>query len=436
MNIVLLGSGGREHAIAKKLRENSAVRLYAVPGNPGISRFAELVPLSLNNHAEIIEYCLQNSIDLVVVGPEAPLAAGLADALRQSGITVFGPSRAAARLESSKAFAKKFMARHQIPTARYRQFQDTELEQAQEYIRAHPLPVVIKADGLAAGKGVIIAQTTNEALQTVEKMFAGKFGEAGATIVIEEFLPGEEASVFGICDGERFVALAPAQDHKRIGEGDTGENTGGMGAYAPAPLVTPQIMAQVEQTIIAPVLRGMNDEGTPFVGCLFVGLMIFQGQANVVEFNVRFGDPETQAVLTVLRADLAGLLYSAARGALQPECITSTNDGAACCVVLASEGYPGDYTSNKPITGIEQAEQQGITVFHAGTTLKEQAVLTAGGRVLGVTGKGVTLAEAIEQAYQGVECIFYEGKTYRRDIGKKGLSITGLYSPDYASKRQ
>ncbi len=424
MNILLLGSGGREHALAAHLRASIADsgKLYAAPANPGILQYALPARLGINHHEEIVAFCIEHAIDLVVIGPEAPLAAGLADDLRANNILVFGPSKAAAQLESSKGFAKEFMARHTIPTAQFRRFSANEWEAAREYLWHHSLPVVIKADGLAAGKGVVIAETHAEAQQTLTEMLGGKFGAASSSIVVEEFMQGEEASVFAITDGERFVTLAPAQDHKRIGTGDTGENTGGMGAYCPAPIVTESVMQQVRERIITPTLSGMKQEGMPFVGCLYVGLMIHNGIANVVEFNARFGDPETQAVLAVFEGDLAGLLLSAAQGQLRPETVHNTTHGAACCVVLAAQGYPGAYQTGKRIEGIAEAEAlEGVRVYHAGTKLQDGVVLTNGGRVLGVTSKAATLREAIQRSYEAVERISFEGKTFRTDIGAKGL---------------
>jgi phosphoribosylamine--glycine ligase len=421
MNILLIGSGGREHAIATKLTESPNITLFAAPGNPGIARLAQTASLNISKHDEVVTFCREHAINLVVIGPEAPLAAGLADDLQAASIAVFGPSKAAAQLESSKGFAKEFMTRHKIPTAAFRRFTAAQLDEAANYLASQSLPIVIKADGLAAGKGVVVAETHQQALDALVSMLGGRFGEASASVVIEEFMQGEEASIFAITDGERFLTLAAAQDHKRIGEGDTGENTGGMGAYTPAPIVTQEVLHTTEERIIAPVLRGMKAEGMPFVGCLYVGLMIFRGEPKVVEFNARFGDPETQAVLSILEGDFAALLHSAATGALRPELVQSVSNGAACCVVLASHGYPNEYQTGKEIDGIEAAEATGAKVFHAGTAMKESKLVTNGGRVLGVTGRGETLAEAINVSYEAVRHIRFEGATYRRDIGAKGL---------------
>jgi phosphoribosylamine---glycine ligase len=433
MNILLIGSGGREHALAAKLTERADVRLFAAPGNPGILALAAQADVRVHHHTEVIEFCKAENIALVVIGPEAPLAAGLADDLRAHGIPTFGPSKAATQLESSKTFAKNFMHRHEIPTATYRAFSEHERTESLEYVRSHALPVVIKADGLAAGKGVSIATTHEDALAAVEAIFAGKFGSAGNGVVVEEFMQGEEASVFAICDGERFLTLASAQDHKRVGDGDTGENTGGMGAYAPSPLVTDELLQEICERIITPTLLGMKQEGTPFVGCLYVGLMIEQstnGTPNVprvVEFNVRFGDPETQVILSILNGDLPGLLLSASVGALDAGAVTSVQRGAACCVVLAAGGYPGEVHKGDEITGIAEAESlTDVRIFHAGTEMRENAekqpiLCTNGGRVLGVTSHAATLQQAINASYAAVERIDFQGKTFRTDIGAKGV---------------
>ena len=434
MNILLIGSGGREHALAKKLTSSPEVKLFAAPGNPGIFQYASSAHINPAHHAEVLEFCKERDIDLVVIGPEAPLAAGLVDDLRLRGIAAFGPSREAARLESSKAFAKDFMLRHSIPTAQYRVFDEHQHPEARDYVAAHPLPIVIKADGLAAGKGVTVAETHRIALEALDAAFDGKFGTAGRSIVVEEFMQGEEASVFAICDGERFLTLATAQDHKRIGDGDTGENTGGMGAYAPAPIVTPNILRDVEERIIAPTLRGMKAEGKPFVGCLYVGLMIdLNGTSRVVEFNVRFGDPETQVVLAILDGDLAHVLHGAAVGKLDTSSVNNVADGVACCVVLAAAGYPGEVRKGDEITDIEDAEGIGngaVSVFHAGTAIRHEpdgatSLCTNGGRVLGVTASGAALKEAIERCYEAVKLVHFRGKTYRTDIGAKGLRRRG-----------
>jgi phosphoribosylamine--glycine ligase len=428
MNILLIGSGGREHALAFGLHASpSTNNLFVFPGNPGMRGIAQLVDsMSLNDPATIMAFCKNNAIDLVVVGPEAPLVKGLADDLRSHGIAVFGPSAKAARIESSKGFSKDLMKKYGIPTAGYERFTQEQSHEAHAYVNDRPLPIVIKADGLAAGKGVIIAETHDEAHEAIDEIFSGLFADAGSSIVIEDFLKGEEASVFAITDGEHAVLLAPAQDHKRAKDGDLGKNTGGMGAYAPAPLVTDEVLDRVQNEIVMPMLKAMHEEGHPFVGCLFVGLMIDQGKPSVVEFNCRFGDPETQAVLSVFQGDLARLLHSAAIGALDASAMEASAKGFACNVVMASGGYPDAYETGFPIIGLEEAQKTSkVSIFHAGTkALPDGTIVTAGGRVLGICGLGDTLSEAIENAYSGVEHIHYPRKYYRTDIGKKGLNVT------------
>lgn len=428
MNILLIGSGGREHALAQSLHASpSTTALYAFPGNPGMNGIATLVDsLSLNDSGTIIAFCKQHAIDLVVIGPEAPLVKGLADELRSHSIAVFGPSAKAARIESSKGFSKDLMKRHGIPTAGYERFTKEQIHEAHAYIHDRALPIVVKADGLAAGKGVIIAETHDEAHAAIDEIFSGLFADAGSSIVIEDFLKGEEASVFAITDGQNSILLAPAQDHKRAKDGDLGKNTGGMGAYAPAPLVTEEIMNRVDNEIVKPMLKAMHEEGFPFVGCLFVGLMIDAGKPSVVEFNCRFGDPETQAVLSVFRGDLATLLHSAAIGALDASAMQSRAEGFACNVVMASGGYPDDYETGHKILGLDKISGiPQISVFHAGTKLlPDGSIITSGGRVLGICGLGATLSEAIQQAYIGVEYIHYQKRYFRTDIGKKGLHVT------------
>jgi len=420
--ILLIGSGGREHALAKALvSSDSCEKLWVAPGNPGIAREAECVSLRVDDHEAVERFCSQNNVSLVVIGPEQPLAEGLSDFLREEGIDVFGPSKAAAQLETSKGFSKDFMQRHGIPTAPYRRYDAMQHDDARAYAAAHELPVVIKYDGLAAGKGVVVATTHQEALEAIDFMYAGAFGTDG--VVIEGFLSGQEASVFAVCDGQTFVTLAPAQDHKRVGDGDTGKNTGGMGAYAPAPIVTPAVLARVHEQIVQPVLDGMHGEGMPFVGCLFCGLMINeQGEPSVVEFNVRFGDPETQAVMSVLSADTAALFASAARGSIDASAISSIAIGHACNVVLASAGYPDAFEKGLVISGIDDAESDPyVTVYHAGTKDADGSLVTNGGRVLGVTAVGDTLQQAVEKSYAAVGKISYQNKYYRTDIAKKAL---------------
>ena len=419
--ILLIGSGGREHALAKALAASaSCEKLWVAPGNPGIEREAECVTINIADHVAVEKFCLQHDVTLVVIGPEQPLAEGLADALRAENIDVFGPSQAAAQLETSKGFSKDFMRRHHVPTAPYQRFDATQYADAREYVDAHALPVVIKYDGLAAGKGVVVATTRQQALEALDIMYQGAFGSDG--VVLEGFLAGEEASMFAVCDGRDFVVLAPAQDHKRVGDGDTGKNTGGMGAYAPAPVVTSAILDKVCASVIRPVVDGMSLEGNPFVGCLFCGLMIDGSDVNVVEFNVRFGDPETQAVMSVLDADVAALFASAARGSIDPSTIRSTHVGFACNVVLASQGYPDSFEKGLPITGIDAAEADPyVTVFHSGTRVHNDALVTNGGRVLGVTAIGDSLADAVSRSYAACDKISFKTKYHRTDIAKRAL---------------
>lgn len=420
MNVLLLGSGGREHALATKIHQSEKLsKLWAYPGNPGILSLAERASVSSDSATDIIPFCKQNSIDLVVVGPEQPLASGLADRLAEEGIPCFGPTKLAAELESSKIFAKDFMISNSIPTAEYRTFSLEQADECYKYLADSSIPVVIKADGLAAGKGVIIAQSHEEAISAARSMFGGLFKEAGSSIVIEEFMKGEEASIFAISDGNDFVLLAPAQDHKRIGDGDTGKNTGGMGAYAPAPIANNDILHQVSEKIIRPTLDGMRNIGRPFVGCLYAGLMINKGIAKVVEFNCRFGDPETQAVLLAMDGDLLQLLHSAAVGSLDKTALKNPASNHVACVVLASGGYPDEFTKGYTITGIDAAQSGGATVFHAGTAESNGAIVSAGGRVLNVCASGPTLQSALDSAYGAIKKINFNNMYFRSDIGAK-----------------
>jgi phosphoribosylamine---glycine ligase len=424
--ILLIGGGGREHALARALRRSSSCEhLWCAPGNPGIERVADVVALDVADGQAVLAFCRANGVTLVVVGPEGPLAAGLSDTLRAEGLAVFGPSQAAARIETSKGFAKDLMARHGIPTAPYRRFGAGEREGALAYVQAHPLPVVIKYDGLAAGKGVVVATTTEEATAAVEDMFHGAFGSDG--VVIEGFLEGEEASIFAVTDGTDYVLLAPSQDHKRVGDGDTGKNTGGMGSYAPAPLVTSDVLQWADEHVIRPTIRAMAAEGVPFVGCLYAGLMVHaDGTSSVVEFNCRFGDPETQTVMTVFAGDAARLFASAARGALDATAVESVALGHAVTVVLASAGYPDAFEKGVTVTGLLEAEIDAhVIVYHAGTAWKDAShgdVITTGGRVLGVTAVGDTLREARDRAYAACGAITYATKYMRTDIASRGVA--------------
>lgn len=422
--ILLIGSGGREHALARKLRHSeSCEQLWCAPGNPGIADFATVVEFDVNNADVVVKWCQSHNISLVVIGPEQPLANGLADALREYGIDVFGPSKRAAALETSKGFAKDFMLRHNIPTAKYKRFtingsNDARVvpQELADYITNHTLPIVIKYDGLAAGKGVVVAVSHDEAMNAVTDMCRGAFGSDG--IVVEGFLKGREVSVFAITDGTNYVVLAPSQDHKRIGEGNTGKNTGGMGAYSPVPWVDDILLTIIKNKVIEPTIRGMSSEGNPFVGCLYCGLMIDErGEPSVVEYNARFGDPETQAVLSVLDADFAALLASAARGRIDTSAVSSVSVGFAVNVVIASAGYPDAYEKGHVITGIGEAESDPyVIVYHAGTQRMADSIITSGGRVLGVTAQGSTINEARSRAYAACAKIEFDGKYLRKDI--------------------
>jgi phosphoribosylamine--glycine ligase len=422
MNVLIIGSGGREHALAKVLTDSPGrINLFANPGNPGIFELAGKADIDLNNFDSVAGFCKERNIDLVVVGPEQPLADGIAEKLIMENIPVFGPVSAAAKLESSKEFAKKIMAKKNVPTAAFRSFTIAERDDAHRYLDGHSLPIVLKADGLAAGKGVVIAENHREAHFALDEMFGGMFGSAGDKVVVEEFMFGEEASVFAITDGVDFVTLPPSQDHKRAEDGDKGPNTGGMGAYAPAPVVSPWMMREIEEKIIAPVLGAMREEGIPFVGCLYCGLMITETGPKVVEFNVRFGDPETQAVLSIIDGNFAALLHSAATGKLDKSLVKYSDNKFATCVVLASGGYPGKYEKGRKIIGLEKINPEKAGVYHAGTKTENGKLLTSGGRVLGITGIGKSLEESIKNAYEASENVSFEGMYLRRDIGRKGL---------------
>jgi phosphoribosylamine--glycine ligase len=387
--------------------------LYAAPGNPGIGEDATLVDLDIADDSAVLAFCRRESIDFVVVGPEAPLVAGLADTLRTGGIAVFGPSAAAAQLEGSKGFTKDICAKYGIPTGAYQRF--TSAEPARAYVRAQGAPIVIKADGLAAGKGVTVAMTLDEALEAVDSCFAGTFGAAGAEVVVEAYLDGEEASFFCLCDGKTALPLASAQDHKRVGDGDTGPNTGGMGAYSPAPVMTAQTVERTMREIIEPTIAGMADSGHPFTGVLFAGLMITAKGPELIEYNVRFGDPECQVLMMRLKSDLLPLLYAAATGTLA-NVSADWRDEVALTVVMASKGYPGSFEKNTPI-GKLPPEDAATKVFHAGTALKDGQLVATGGRVLNVTAKGATVRAAQAAAYAALDLVEWENGFCRRDIG-------------------
>lgn len=418
MKVLLIGSGGREHALAWKLAQSPLLtKLYAAPGNPGIADEAELVSLNVEDHQAVIGFCRDKVIDLVVVGPEAPLVAGLADDLRAAGFAVFGPSKAAAQLEGSKGFTKDICARYNIPTGAYQRF--SAAEPAKAYIREQGAPIVVKADGLAAGKGVTVAMTVEEALAAVDDCFAGAFGAAGAEVVVEAYLDGEEASFFCLSDGKTALALATAQDHKRVGDGDTGPNTGGMGAYSPAPVMTPEMVERTMKEIIEPTIRGMAESGYPFTGVFFAGLMITAKGPELIEYNVRFGDPECQVLMMRLESDLLPILHAAATGTLD-QVSAEWSDETALTVVMASKGYPGSYDKGTPIAHLPDATD-GAKVFHAGTALKDGQLVATGGRVLNLTAMAPTVAEAQAKAYALVDQVRWDNGFCRRDIGWRAI---------------
>jgi len=424
MNILIIGNGGREHALAWKAAQSPlADKVYVAPGNAGTALEANLenVAIAATDIPALVAFAQSHDIGLTIVGPEAPLVIGVVDAFQAAGLKIFGPSQAAAQLEGSKAFTKDFLARHNIPSAEYQNF--TEVEPALAYVRSKGAPIVIKADGLAAGKGVIVAMTLQEAEDAVQDMLAGNaFGDAGHRIVVEEFLDGEEASFIVMVDGEHVVPMATSQDHKRVGDGDTGPNTGGMGAYSPAPVVTDEIHQRAMDQVIWPTVRGMAAEGNTYVGFLYAGLMISaDGQPKVIEFNCRFGDPETQPIMLRLRSDLVELCLAGAEGKLH-EKTSEWDERPALGVVLAAGGYPGDYRNGEIIQGLPQQESADGKVFHAGTRMQGNEVVTSGGRVLCVTALGATVAEAQQRAYQLAEGIEWPGSFCRKDIGYRAIA--------------
>ncbi len=420
MNILILGSGGREHSLAWAVMQNPKCdRLIVAPGNAGIAQIAECAALDIEDGGAVVNFAEENAIDFVIVGPEAPLAAGVADRLREAGVLVFGPSAEAARLEASKSFTKEICDASGAPTAAYARF--TEAEPAKEYIRAQGTPIVVKADGLAAGKGVIVAMDEQTALDAIDDMFGGAFGGAGAEVVIEEFMEGEEASLFVLCDGEDILSIGTAQDHKRVGEGDTGLNTGGMGAYSPAPVLSAEIEALAMDQIVHPTVAEMKRRGTPFQGVLYAGLMIRDGQPRLVEYNVRFGDPECQVLMMRLGAQAMDLMHAAAEGRLA-ETRVNWADDHAITVVMAAKGYPGSYEKGTVINGLgDLAEDSSNMVFHAGTKAADGKVQASGGRVLNVTARGETLQDARDRAYDMVEGVDWPEGFFRRDIGWRAL---------------
>ncbi len=416
MNILLLGSGGREHALAWKLAQSRLCdKLFASPGNPGIADHAELAALDATDHMAVLAFCEAQRIGLVVIGPEAPLVDGLADSLRGSGVPVFGPSKVAAQLEGSKAFTKELCARHTIPTGDFARV--TSEAEGLAALARFGAPVVVKADGLAAGKGVTVAMTMAEAEEAVREIFSGRFGEAGAEAVIEEFLDGEEASFFALTDGHTVVPFGSAQDHKRVGDGDTGPNTGGMGAYSPAPVLTPLLEGEALERIVVPTVRAMAEEGMPYSGVLYAGLMLTKSGVQLIEYNARFGDPECQVLMQRLEDDLGELLLACAEGKLATRQPPRLSSDTALTVVMAAEGYPGTPKKGGNISGIAAAEAGGAKVFHAGTALADGQLVVNGGRVLNVTARGASVTEAQAKAYQAVDAITAPDLFCRRDIG-------------------
>jgi len=429
MNILVIGSGGREHALAWKIAQSSHVdRLICAPGNAGMAEVAECMPLDASDHDAVVSLCRAEKIGLVVVGPEQPLIEGIVDQLEAEGIPAFGPTKAAAQLEGSKSFTKALCDRMNIPTAAYGHF--TEADAAKDYLRAQKMPIVIKADGLAAGKGVVIAETLADAEVAIDEMLGGKFGDAGAEVVIEEFMVGEEASFFVLTDGQQILPLVTAQDHKRVGEGDVGPNTGGMGAYSPAPVMTRELIIETMTRIIVPTVQGLNELGTPYRGVLYAGLMITDEGPKLVEYNARFGDPETQVLMPRLASDIVPILHEIAQGALATNALRWSNK-TAVTVVMASNGYPGSYEKGSVIEGVEEAAKEtGAVIFHAGTARKGGKLIATGGRVLNVTALGASVTEAVHKAYEAVDLINWPGGFCRRDIGWHALEREAATSLD------
>jgi phosphoribosylamine--glycine ligase len=421
MKVLVVGGGGREHALVWKILQSPKVsKVYCAPGNAGISEQATIVPIKANAIDELLDFALKEKIDLTVVGPEDPLTQGIVDRFESKGLGIFGPGRKAAEIEGSKAFAKEMMKKYHIPTADYEVFENPG--EAEAYIRKKGAPLVVKADGLASGKGVIICKTVEEAIQWARQIMIDRvFGEAGKRLVVEEYLVGEEASYIALTDGKAILPLASSQDHKAIFDGDEGPNTGGMGAYSPAPVVTDEVHERILEKVLRPLIQGMGEEGRPYRGVLYAGLMIDNGHPKVLEFNARFGDPETQPMFMRMKGDLVPILEACMNGSLS-RCRIEWDSRPSVCVVMASRGYPGDYEKGKAIAGLEEVSRmEDVFVFHAGTAQKDDRVITSGGRVLGVTGLGEDIPRAIEKTYQAVKKISWEGVQYRTDIGRKAL---------------
>lgn len=421
MDILIIGSGGREHTLAWKLAQSKLVnKIYAVPGNPGMEDVATCVSGSVEDNAFLVNFAKENNIDMVVVGPEVPLTNGIVDDMEKVGIPSFGPKKLAAQLEGSKSFSKDIMKKYGIPTAKYEVF--TEADKAKAYIEQEGAPIVIKADGLAAGKGVIVAETKQQALDAIDEIMCDKaFGSAGNSVVIEEFMAGEEASVLAFTDGKTIIPMIPSQDHKRAHDGDKGPNTGGMGTYAPAPVVTEDLMETIKSTILEPTIQAVAKEGHPYKGCLYAGLMITSEGPKVVEFNARFGDPETQVVLPLLDSDLGEIMLACINGTLA-DCDIKWSDKAAVCVVMSAGGYPAKYRKGDEILGLENAAQNNILVFHAGTAKQDTKIVTNGGRVLGVVALGDDIKSAVDTVYKGIKTIDFKDVYYRKDIAHRAFN--------------
>jgi phosphoribosylamine--glycine ligase len=421
MKVLVVGGGGREHALVWKIAQSPKVtKIYCAPGNAGISEQATIVPIKANDLNSLLEFSVKEKIDLTVVGPEDPLTQGIVDLFESKGLFIFGANRKAAKIEGSKAFAKEVMKKYYIPTAFYEIFDNRN--EAVQYIRRQGAPIVVKADGLAAGKGVMVCNTVEEAIQSVDKIMVEKiFGEAGNRVIIEEYLVGEEASYIAFTDGKTILPMASSQDHKSIFDGDRGPNTGGMGAYSPAPVVTDEVHEKIIEKILRPIIYGLEEESRTYKGVLYAGLMIHDGHPKVLEFNARFGDPETQPVLMRMKGDIVHILEACMKGTLSQHRI-EWDSRPSVCVVMASKGYPGDYEKGIMIRGLEEVSRmEGVFVFHAGTTIKDGQRVTNGGRVLGVTGLGEDIPRAIEKTYQAVKKISWDGVHYRTDIGQKAL---------------
>ncbi len=420
MKVLVIGSGGREHALTWKLFQSPKVeRIYCAPGNGGIGKIAECVPIDVTDFKGLTHFAKRKKIDLTVVGPEFPLTEGIVDRFQQKGLKIFGPNKKAAEIEGSKAFAKELMAKYRIPTGQYCTF--TDPDKAVQYIHKYNTPLVLKADGLAAGKGVLVCHSRAEAYEGVDRIMREKaFGDAGSCLIVEEFLTGEEASILAITDSDDMVLLPAAQDHKAIFEGDKGPNTGGMGAYAPAPVIDQKLLEIISQKILLPTIRGMKEEGRPYRGVLYAGLMITTTGPKILEYNCRFGDPEIQAILPLLKSDLIDLLLASVEGNIS-KVFPKIKSESAVCVVMASGGYPNQYKKEKVIHGLNQVDNS-VIIFHAGTKVKGNNFLTSGGRVMGVTALGKTIRSAIERVYQNIGKITFDGAYYRKDIGYRALN--------------